>query len=73
MTGMERGTVRLNWRKILFLVLCAELLLLYWNSLNRTDTVRQPERPGQKTERPVSSVTVPHQNKQSTKNDPLGG
>ncbi|UJF31635.1 hypothetical protein [Paenibacillus hexagrammi] len=33
--------MKLNWRKIVFIVLCAELLFVYWNSLSAMQFRRQ--------------------------------
>jgi hypothetical protein len=59
--------VRLNWRKVVALVLVCELLLLYWSALQQKEADRQLqkqssqllEQSGQPQELPVSAAPQP--------------
>ncbi|MFC5451756.1 hypothetical protein [Paenibacillus aestuarii] len=44
--------MKLNWRKVIFVVICAELLFIYWNSISAISLHKQQTRP------PISSPDV---------------
>jgi|GEM_PF-6092154 len=44
--------MKLNWRKVVFVVICAELLFIYWNSISAISLHKQQTKP------PISSPDV---------------
>jgi hypothetical protein len=60
-TGRDGVGMRLNWRKIVLLVLLCELLLLYWSTIQHTETVRelQTNDRHEQASRPVTVVPKP--------------
>lgn len=49
--------MKLNWRKIVFIVLFAELLMVYWNSLGGVQTKKQPSVKPVATRQPAPNFT----------------
>ncbi|KIL39772.1 hypothetical protein SD70_17850 [Gordoniibacillus kamchatkensis] len=48
--------MRLNWRKVIVLILVCELLMLYWSTLQHKEAVRQIQEQNLQQERPVSAA-----------------
>lgn len=48
--------MRINWGKVLVLVLVCEALLLYWSTIQHSQTVRQLKANSELQQLPVSAV-----------------
>jgi hypothetical protein len=54
--------MKLNWRKIMFIVVCAELLFIYWNSISAIPFKKQQT---------TSPISTPQTNPSLTQIKPL--
>ncbi|OCT11936.1 hypothetical protein A8709_29170 [Paenibacillus pectinilyticus] len=56
--------MQLNWRKIIFIIVCAEFLFIYWNGLGAMNFKRQQTTHHAPTLQPQSPLTKLQPSKQ---------